>query len=162
MEQLKSVEPVDTCQEAGSQPYPSGWIRILIMLFGPRSFLSPGVPSVALNKLPTSASLKWRRRDYTRFFIYTDGSSNWIDFLLMSPPSGILFVAFSVRSLKHAPCCGCPDWEQLPRQTCLQGQWNNGGGIFLYNRFARTVEQCGSLQHGSQSGLVLALTILPN
>lgn len=122
MEHLKSGEPMDTCQGAGSQPYPSGWIRILIMLFGPRSVLSLSIPAVALNKLPTSASLKWRRRDYTRFFIYTEDSSNWIDFLLLSPPFEILFVAFSVRSLKHAPCCGCRDSEQLSGQTCLQGQ----------------------------------------
>lgn len=132
MEQLKSVEPVDTCQVAGSRPYPSGWIRILFMLFGPRSFLSPSVPAVVLNKLPTSASLKWRRRDYTRFFIYTDDSSNWIDFLLLSTPSKILFVAFSVRSLKHAPCNGCPGSKQLSGQTCLQGQWNDSGFSFRH------------------------------
>lgn len=34
----------------------------------------------------------------------------------MSPPSGILFVAFCVRSWKHAPCCGCTDSEQLSGQ----------------------------------------------
>lgn len=49
-------------------------------------------------------------------FLYTDGSSNWMDFLRVSPPSGILFVAFSVRSSTHAPCCGCTDSEQLSGQ----------------------------------------------
>lgn len=49
-------------------------------------------------------------------FLYADGSSNWMDFLCVSPPSEILFVAFSVRSSKHAPCCGCSDSEQLSGQ----------------------------------------------
>lgn len=107
---------MDTCQGAGSQPYPSGWIRILITLFGPRSFHSLNIPAVELDKLPTSASLKWRRRDYTRFF-YTPTARpiGWTSSVCPRPPE-FYSLPFGVRSSKHAPCCGCTDSEQLSGQ----------------------------------------------
>lgn len=62
-------------------------------------------------------------------FLYTEGSSNWVDFLRVSPPSGTLFAAFSVRSFKHAPLLWLLYWlEQLSGPTCSQGQWNNAVG----------------------------------
>lgn len=69
MECGESNLPVDTCQGASSWPYPLGWIRIVSKVTQTWTRLRSTVNSAARNvKLPGTAPLKWRRRDYIRSF----------------------------------------------------------------------------------------------
>lgn len=151
---------MDTCQGAGSQPYPSGWIRILITLFGPRSFHSLNIPAVELDKLPTSASLKWRRRDYTRFF-YTPTARpiGWTSSVCPRPPE--FYSLPSVSVLRNTPLVvavltRCNFRANLFARTVKRCHW-----IFMDNLFARTMEHCGwfgqSLQQ--ERSLLLGLPV---
>lgn len=103
MECWESILPVDTCQGAGSQPYPLGWIRILFISTQTWIRLCSSVFSAACHgELLYSASLKWRRCDYTRPFI--DQPFTLLDGL----PQNVHALRFSIR------CLQCPSKSPHP------------------------------------------------